>query len=171
VKRDACNEYGVTCTPYNVTLISTSTCHSTMADQDNSDERAANVKPTPSSAPRKVWKGNKDFPDLNELHLNNYVKLATRKNVWFYRDRCGVNRGPAPLPTMRDAWVNGLIDQNTLVWGQGMVDFLPIKNVRTLMGQIRTWDGAFYPAHEYWRTQPAHKPLRQFSHICVHIWM
>lgn len=113
-----------------------------MADTDETEARSANVQPTATSGQRKVWKGHEDFPDHNELLLNDYVKRATRKNVWFYRDRCGVNRGPAPLPILRDAWTHGLIDQNTLVYGQGMVDFLPIKNVRTLMGQIRTWDGA-----------------------------
>jgi hypothetical protein len=34
--------------------------------------------------------------------------------------------------------VNGIIDENTLVWGQGLADWLPVKNVRTLVPQIRT---------------------------------
>ena len=34
--------------------------------------------------------------------------------------------------------MNGIIDQDTLVWGQGLADWLPVKNVRTLVPQIRT---------------------------------
>jgi hypothetical protein len=34
--------------------------------------------------------------------------------------------------------VNGIIDENTLVWGQGLADWLPVRNVRTLVPQIRT---------------------------------
>jgi len=38
--------------------------------------------------------------------------------------------------------VNGVIDENTLVWGQGLADWLPVRNVRTLVPQIRTVEGA-----------------------------
>jgi hypothetical protein len=34
--------------------------------------------------------------------------------------------------------VHGVIDDNTLVWGGGLMDWLPIRNVRTLVPQIRT---------------------------------
>ena len=37
--------------------------------------------------------------------------------------------------------VHGIIDENTLVWGQGLADWLPIRNVRTLVAQIRTMEG------------------------------
>lgn len=37
--------------------------------------------------------------------------------------------------------MNGVIDENTLVWGQGLADWLPVKNVRTLVPQIRTVEG------------------------------
>jgi hypothetical protein len=47
-------------------------------------------------------------------------------------------RGPCSLPVLREAWVNGVIDEQTLVWGQGLSDWLPVKNVRTLVPQIRT---------------------------------
>lgn len=47
-------------------------------------------------------------------------------------------RGPCSLPVLREAWVNGVIDENTLVWGQGLADWLPVRNVRTLVPQIRT---------------------------------
>jgi hypothetical protein len=57
------------------------------------------------------------------------------------RDRLSTPRGPCSLPVMREAWVNGVIDENTLVWGQGLADWLPVKNVRTLVPQIRTMEG------------------------------
>ena len=105
---------------------------------------------------------------LNERQVADYVKTSTAKNIWYYRcvaircaaalggaahlsmppadaslyvshrDRLSTPRGPCSLPVMREAWVNGVIDENTLVWGQGLADWLPVKNVRTLVPQIRT---------------------------------
>lgn len=57
------------------------------------------------------------------------------------RDRLNVPRGPCSLPVLKEAWVNGVIDSNTLIWGQGLADFIPIRNVRTLVPQIRTLEG------------------------------
>ena len=57
------------------------------------------------------------------------------------RDRLSAPRGPCSLPVLREAWVNGVIDEHTLVWGQGLADWLPVKNVRTLVPQIRTVEG------------------------------
>lgn len=37
------------------------------------------------------------------------------------------------------------MDENTLVWGHGLADWLPIRNVRTLVCQIRTLEGG--PRH------------------------
>lgn len=34
------------------------------------------------------------------------------------RDRMSVPRGPCPLHVLKDCWVQGVIDENTLVWGQ-----------------------------------------------------
>lgn len=48
---------------------------------------------------------------------------------------------------LRECWVHGIIDENTLVWGQGLVDWLPIRNVRTLVAQIRTPEGACLAGH------------------------
>lgn len=49
-----------------------------------------------------------------------------------------VARGPCTLPTLREAWVGGIIDEGTLIWGTGLVDWIPVGNVRTLVAQIRT---------------------------------
>jgi hypothetical protein len=58
-----------------------------------------------------------------------------------------VARGPCNLHVLRDCWVHGVVDENTLVWGQGLCDWLPIRNVRTLVPQIRTVEGAPSPPH------------------------
>lgn len=73
-----------------------------------------------------------------ERSVVDYVRTATGKNVWYYRDRLSTPRGPCTLPVLRECWVNGIIDENTLIWGQGLADWLPVKNVRTLVPQIRT---------------------------------
>ncbi|CAL8471988.1 g11530 [Coccomyxa elongata] len=70
----------------------------------------------------------------------DYIREATSKNVWYYRDRLSVPRGPCNLPVLRECWVQGVIDEGTLVWGQGLADWLPIRNVRTLVPQIRTME-------------------------------
>ena len=53
-----------------------------------------------------------------------------------------VPRGPCPLHVLKDAWVQGVIDENTLVWGHGLYDWLPAKNVKLLLPMIRTPEGA-----------------------------
>jgi len=35
-----------------------------------------------------------------------------------FRDRMSVPRGPCPLHVLKDCWVQGVVDENTLVWGQ-----------------------------------------------------
>ena len=59
----------------------------------------------------------------------------------YYRDRLSVPRGPCNISVLRECWVHGVIDDGTLVWGQGLMDWLPVKNVRTLVPQIRTFEG------------------------------
>ena len=35
----------------------------------------------------------------------DYVREATKKNIWYYRDRMSVPRGPCSLPVLRECWV------------------------------------------------------------------
>ena len=51
------------------------------------------------------------------------------------------------MHVLRDCWVHGVVDENTLVWGQGLCDWLPIRNVRTLVPQIRTLEGSVCIPH------------------------
>jgi hypothetical protein len=60
------------------------------------------------------------------------------RNVWFYRDRLSTVRGPCTLPVLREAWAKGIIDDKTLVWGNGLIDWIPIRNVNLLTSAIRT---------------------------------
>jgi hypothetical protein len=63
----------------------------------------------------------------------------------YYRDRMSVPRGPCPLHVLKEAWTSGVIDENTMVWGHGLFDWLPIKNVKLLVPMIRTPEGARAP--------------------------
>lgn len=66
------------------------------------------------------------------------VALAVLEdNIWYYRDRAGVPRGPCTTGTLRTCWVNGIIDQYTLVWGMGLGEWLPVRNVTSLEAIIR----------------------------------
>ena len=49
-----------------------------------------------------------------------------------------VPRGPCNLPILREAWIHGVVDEHTLVWGKGLMDWLPMRNVRTLVPQVTT---------------------------------
>ena len=70
------------------------------------------------------------------LLITSFISCIFLNNVC--RDRLSTPRGPCSLPVLREAWVNGVIDENTLVWGQGLADWLPVRNIRTLVPQIRT---------------------------------
>lgn len=76
--------------------------------------------------------------DFQQKQAVDYIRTATRNNVWYYRDRMNVARGPCTLPVLKECWVHGIIGEETLVWGQGLHDFLPVRNIRTLIPQIRT---------------------------------
>jgi len=43
---------------------------------------------------------------------------------------------------MRSCWVNGIVDDKTLVWGQGLESWFPIRNVIGLEVNIKSLDGA-----------------------------
>mmetsp|Transcript_11352 Transcript_11352/g.19868 ORF Transcript_11352/g.19868 Transcript_11352/m.19868 type:complete len:248 (-) Transcript_11352:471-1214(-) len=73
-----------------------------------------------------------------QLEMINYQRMLLRKNIWYYRDRMNISRGPCPLHMLKSAWVQGVIDENTLVWGQGLFDWLPAKNVKLLLPMVRT---------------------------------
>ena len=42
------------------------------------------------------------------------MRTATAKNVWYYRDRMSVPRGPCTLPVLREAWVRQIGDHKFL---------------------------------------------------------
>merc|ERR1719265_1321742 len=60
------------------------------------------------------------------------------RNVWYYRDRLSTPRGPCTLPVLRESWAKGFIDDKTLIWGNGCIDWIPIRNIALLSSAIRT---------------------------------
>lgn len=53
---------------------------------------------------------------FEEVQQIDYIRAMTSRNVWYYRDRLSVPRGPCTMPVLREAWANGVIDETTLVW-------------------------------------------------------
>lgn len=81
---------------------------------------------------------------LNQKSQLQYIIIAIKQNIWYYKDRLNVTRGPCDIKILRNCWVHGIIDQNTFVWGQGLDQWLPIKNIRGLLICIRIPEGNFY---------------------------
>ena len=77
----------------------------------------------------------------NQKSIYYYTKEVMKDNIWYYRDRLNIARGPCDINTLRKCWISGLIDENTLMWGHGLDEWLPAKNIKTLINQIRTIEG------------------------------
>lgn len=82
---------------------------------------------------------------FRKLHLTLFAFRSPKKTPTslprpkrYYRDRMNVPRGPCTMPVLREAWIHGVVDEHTLVWGKGLMDWLPARNVRALVPQIRT---------------------------------
>ncbi|KAL3153494.1 hypothetical protein ABBQ38_011825 [Trebouxia sp. C0009 RCD-2024] len=103
-------------------------------------KKGAGASGTPPVAQQRKATGERPPAKLTfkQKEATDYVRMATAHNVWYYRDRMNVARGPCTLPVLKECWVHGIIAEDTLVWGHGLIDFLPIRNVRTLVPQIRT---------------------------------
>ncbi len=89
------------------------------------------------------------------LCVHTAVSLRRR----YYRDRLSVPRGPCNISVLRECWVHGVIDEHTLVWGQGLGDWLPARNIRTLVPQIRTVEGAGRAGRAW--------PLSRVAQLCA----
>ncbi|AIB09996.1 RNA binding protein (nucleomorph) [Lotharella oceanica] len=74
---------------------------------------------------------------LNQKSQIDYIKTAIKENIWYYRDRLNISRGPCDIYLLRKCWINGIIDQNTLIWGIGLDDWVPLRNIRNLIILIR----------------------------------
>lgn len=67
-------------------------------------------------------------------------RTALEDNIWYYKDRIGLPRGPLQLSHLRACWVTGVVDEATLVWGQGLESWYPICNVEGLEVNIKSLD-------------------------------
>ncbi|KAG2428682.1 hypothetical protein HXX76_011387 [Chlamydomonas incerta] len=100
--------------------------------------------PLDNAAPATPWKGElrpvprKIVLSPYQYEMINYQRMLMRKNIWYYRDRMNVPRGPCPLHVVKEAWVSGIVDENTLFWGHGLYDWLPAKNIKLLLPMVRT---------------------------------
>mmetsp|Transcript_2892 Transcript_2892/g.5586 ORF Transcript_2892/g.5586 Transcript_2892/m.5586 type:complete len:93 (+) Transcript_2892:181-459(+) len=81
---------------------------------------------------------------LNQKSQIDYIKTAIKENIWYYRDRLNISRGPCDIYLLRKCWINGIIDQNTLIWGIGLDDWVPLRNIRNLIILIRIPEGKLY---------------------------
>ena len=50
---------------------------------------------------------------------------------------------------MRTCWINGTIDEHTLVWGQGLEEWVPLRNVRALPALIRNLESKHPSLNNY----------------------
>merc|ERR1712176_832836 len=83
-------------------------------------------------------KYTKDLNSEDREQMWWWKNVSVARNVWYYRDRLSTVRGPCTLPVLREAWVRGIIDDKTLVWGNGLIDWIPIRNINLLSSAIRT---------------------------------
>merc|ERR1712176_1006214 len=83
-------------------------------------------------------KYTKDLNSEDREQMWWWKNVSVARNVWYYRDRLSVVRGPCTLPVLREAWVRGIIDDKTLVWGNGLIDWIPIRNINLLSSAIRS---------------------------------
>merc|ERR1739848_425429 len=83
-------------------------------------------------------KQTKDFTLEDREQLWWWKNAVMGRNVWYYRDRISTVRGPCTLPVLREAWTKGIIDDKTLIWGNGLIDWIPIRNISLLTSAIRT---------------------------------
>ena len=82
-------------------------------------------------------------PCMQAAHLRAALAAAhgLRTCCRYYRDRMSVPRGPCPLHVLKEAWVQGVIDENTMVWGHGLYDWLPARNIKLLLPMVLTPEG------------------------------
>ena len=51
------------------------------------------------------------------------------ESEWWYKNKDGEKTGPAPVDLLEALWLAGEMDGLTLVWQEGMPDFLPVSQV------------------------------------------
>lgn len=64
------------------------------------------------------------------------MRTVIRRNIWYYRDRTGLPRGPMSIDVLRKAYIGGIVDGNTLMWGNGLGHWVPLRNIRGMDGNL-----------------------------------
>jgi hypothetical protein len=67
---------------------------------------------------------------------------------WYYLDTTSVQRGPATQAELKQAWNEGKLDANGLIWNEDMPDWAVVSRLRRALVkffvlerffQVRTW--------------------------------
>nr|BAS01721.1 RNA binding protein [Amorphochlora amoebiformis] len=74
---------------------------------------------------------------LNQKSQMDYVRKIVKDNIWYYRDRMNVARGPCDLYILRTCYSSGIIDENTIIWGNGLDTWICLKNIKGLLNMIK----------------------------------
>lgn len=70
-----------------------------------------------------------------QLHEASAPAQLTNADQWFYA-RDGERQGPVSPETIRHLLAADAIDQDSLVWSQGMQDWEPLRNVELFRGDV-----------------------------------
>jgi len=86
---------------------------------------------------------------VENIRYNEYQKTITEKkrtlaevmeeekaqrdnfmsNYWYYRDPKGIPRGPCTVSSLKICHVNGFVTRKSMVFGDGMNEWLPLESV------------------------------------------
>jgi len=113
------------------------------------EEREKSIYAFQSAMPRRATARMPNLMEITTLLETLAWHAVLEDNVWYYRDRAGVPRGPCTTGTLRTCWINGIIDQYTLVWGMGLGEWLPVRNVTSLEAIIRNAETIVLSAAKY----------------------
>eukprot|EP00899_Mesostigma_viride_P019695 jgi/Mesvir1/27727/Mv07424-RA.1 len=105
--------------------------------QKEEESKSSRTKVYLGTQPKKQEEAEDPYkPPLDLDDLTQIATFQNRRNTWFYRDRLNKPRGPCEMTTLKAAWANGVIDEQTVVWGLGLEDWAPIRNVFMLKQNI-----------------------------------
>mmetsp|Transcript_19326 Transcript_19326/g.34899 ORF Transcript_19326/g.34899 Transcript_19326/m.34899 type:complete len:275 (-) Transcript_19326:349-1173(-) len=99
-------------------------------DNMRPEDIVTSVEPVANVARKKLTQ--RQAADL----VNHAMQFGS--NVWYYKDRLGVARGPCTIPILKKAWMKNLIDYDTMVWSVGLVDWVPVAHASYLAAYIES---------------------------------
>jgi hypothetical protein len=67
----------------------------------------------------------------------NFRDGLDKMEEWWFVDKAGAKTGPTPVDLLEGLWVAGELDGMTLVWKEGMDDYLPIAECPALRAALQ----------------------------------